>query len=281
MSARGDLGDLSVGDLVSGICAGRRTTGVAISNGVEEGFLYFAEGQVVHAEVGGLDGEPAIQYLLNWKMGTFRISDQLRPGVKALSGSGKSLVSPEKVGPKVPPKGPARTSEEGRPADASLDEEEDALEVSLLGLLSHLEQVTAKMDDRRSKTAAMFVIGLEDLVNLAFASQAGFPGWASGHVDLPAALHRANEEFREAPLLEAVRGRLSIKPLVEGYERHASAAVRVQALRGLADTLVWVLSEYFAAHGRSFQTGARERRWNETYAVFLDELRRIRLDYSI
>ncbi len=66
-------------DLVQMECLAMSTRAVRIEHGNRNGRIFFTGGQVVHAEVEGLKGEPALFELLRWTGGTFTIEDGLRP----------------------------------------------------------------------------------------------------------------------------------------------------------------------------------------------------------
>lgn len=66
----------SIADLVQLECMRGMTRAVRVSSGGRSGYLYFDEGQVVHAQLDHLRGEPAAIEVLSWVSGTFEPSER-------------------------------------------------------------------------------------------------------------------------------------------------------------------------------------------------------------
>lgn len=79
-------------DLVQMQCLTAHTRMVRIVSGEEEGRLYFANGQVVHAEVGELSGQTAFFELMTWSNGAFHIDEGVRPMRETINRSWESLL---------------------------------------------------------------------------------------------------------------------------------------------------------------------------------------------
>src|SRR5262245_16435292 len=77
MAMEGDIKYWGLPNIVQFICLGRHKAGLQIRRQQEEGTIYFANGEVVHATVGPLQGEEAVIQMLGWTDGTFRISNEL------------------------------------------------------------------------------------------------------------------------------------------------------------------------------------------------------------
>ncbi|RLB04761.1 MAG: hypothetical protein DRG50_08345 [Deltaproteobacteria bacterium] len=67
----GQVLDLQLVDIIQMGCLGRFTMSLAVSRGDEEGLIYFKNGEIVHAEIGDLEGEEALYTMLGWKEGRF------------------------------------------------------------------------------------------------------------------------------------------------------------------------------------------------------------------
>ncbi|HDQ34986.1 MAG TPA: DUF4388 domain-containing protein [Chloroflexi bacterium] len=76
MALKGTLGDLSIADLIQLHCQSGNTAQLTVQNEAEELriTLYFAGGEVVHAEFGALHGPEAVYELLTWEEGTFEVA---------------------------------------------------------------------------------------------------------------------------------------------------------------------------------------------------------------
>lgn len=66
-------------DLIQMECLAMSTRAVRVERGSKMGRIFFAGGQIVHAELGDLTGEPALFEMLGWVGGSFEIEDGLRP----------------------------------------------------------------------------------------------------------------------------------------------------------------------------------------------------------
>jgi len=67
----GQILDLQLVDIIQMCCLGRFTTSLAVSSGDEEGLIYFRNGEIIHAEMGALEGAEALYIMLGWKEGRF------------------------------------------------------------------------------------------------------------------------------------------------------------------------------------------------------------------
>lgn len=66
-------------DLIQMECLAMTTRAVRIVRGGNSGRIFFAGGQIVHAETGSLSGELALFELLSWAGGHFHVEDGVRP----------------------------------------------------------------------------------------------------------------------------------------------------------------------------------------------------------
>jgi hypothetical protein len=66
-------------DLIQMECLAMTTRAVRVEHGSRSGRIFFTGGQIVHAEVEGLKGEPALFEVLRWSGGSFTVEDGLRP----------------------------------------------------------------------------------------------------------------------------------------------------------------------------------------------------------
>src|SRR5688572_25046831 len=66
-------------DLIQMECLSMTTRAVRVERGSFMGRIFFAGGQIVHAELGSSIGEKALFEMLYWKGGTFSIEEGVRP----------------------------------------------------------------------------------------------------------------------------------------------------------------------------------------------------------
>lgn len=79
-------------DLIQMECLAMTTRAVRVERGERHGRIFFTGGQIVHAEVDGLKGEPALFELLGWSGGTFIVEDGLRPLEDSINRDWHTLV---------------------------------------------------------------------------------------------------------------------------------------------------------------------------------------------
>lgn len=79
-------------DLIQMECLTLATRSVKVSAHDKEGVIYFAGGQVVHAQVGSAQGEDAVFEMLQWKNGNFSIQDGMRPAEETITRHWQGLL---------------------------------------------------------------------------------------------------------------------------------------------------------------------------------------------
>jgi hypothetical protein len=70
---QGAIGSIPLADLLQVWSINRFCGNVTVSSGERTGHLYFVDGEVVHAEAGGVTGEPAVGMILGWPEGSFEL----------------------------------------------------------------------------------------------------------------------------------------------------------------------------------------------------------------
>jgi hypothetical protein len=70
---RGNLAQMNVIDLVQSLEMGRKSCQLTMINGDERCEMFFSEGQVTHADYGGLTGDAAVFKVLRWTGGNFEL----------------------------------------------------------------------------------------------------------------------------------------------------------------------------------------------------------------
>jgi predicted regulator of Ras-like GTPase activity (Roadblock/LC7/MglB family) len=85
MGINGDLKDISFADLVQIHCMDPRNARMSITRLDQEAKVYFAEGQVVHAELGKQSGEEVIFELLGWNDGQFNVDNEVELPVRTIN----------------------------------------------------------------------------------------------------------------------------------------------------------------------------------------------------
>ncbi len=69
----GRISDFQLTDLIQLLCLGRQTHGIHFEKDDQRGAIYFDEGEIIHAQVGALEGEEAFYEILSWEGGAFHL----------------------------------------------------------------------------------------------------------------------------------------------------------------------------------------------------------------
>jgi hypothetical protein len=67
----GVVTNTSLPDVIQLICIGRNTSRMVVRSGVREGIIAMRDGEIVHAETGGVKGEEAFYEIISWELGMF------------------------------------------------------------------------------------------------------------------------------------------------------------------------------------------------------------------
>jgi predicted regulator of Ras-like GTPase activity (Roadblock/LC7/MglB family) len=89
MSMQGNLRDMSVADLIQHNCQEGRTARIEFkqAEGLPVAVLFLDQGQLVHAEMGGEQGEEVVYRVLEWGEGTFNLEPGVSPSARTISRS--------------------------------------------------------------------------------------------------------------------------------------------------------------------------------------------------
>jgi hypothetical protein len=79
-------------DLIQFECMKRSRRIVRLRDGMRSGFLYFRDGNVVHAVDGMLTGEPAFRSLLRWPRGAFETWDGAWPARESITAPSQTVL---------------------------------------------------------------------------------------------------------------------------------------------------------------------------------------------
>jgi hypothetical protein len=85
MALEGDLSDIELVDLIQLNCQSGERARLTARHAGEESILYFADGDVVHAQLGALKGEEAAYALLEWETGTFELERDVPPPTRTIT----------------------------------------------------------------------------------------------------------------------------------------------------------------------------------------------------
>lgn len=89
---KGSISGLQLPDLIQMNCLSQITTALYVKKDNREGVIYFEDGQIPHAEVGGLEGEEAFFTILSWQSGSFRFVGGVKPPCTTISTNWEYLL---------------------------------------------------------------------------------------------------------------------------------------------------------------------------------------------
>ncbi len=166
MALEGNLSDIDVADLIQLNCQSGARARLTAKRGDEVAELYFDAGQVVHAEMGNLQGEEAAYRLLGWESGTFDLEKEVPPPDVTISIPWSALIL----------EGMRRLDEE-RDGQGEQEEKEDAekadktVQPRIGKELGEMAVETRK--ERLEKTLRNLVEGSADIQGVAVISMDG------------------------------------------------------------------------------------------------------------
>jgi CheY-like chemotaxis protein len=88
----GQLQDLLLTDVIQMNCLGKAHSSLSIRSGAREGKIYFKDGNIIHAETGGVVGEEAFFQILTWPEGTFLSKRNESPKERTINGDWQFLI---------------------------------------------------------------------------------------------------------------------------------------------------------------------------------------------
>ena len=92
MAFQGSLKELPLPDIIQLVSVSGKTGAFNLTNGTESGAIYLAEGQIVHATVGDLQGEEAVYDLAIWPQGDFVFTPGAAAPVTSVQKSNTNLL---------------------------------------------------------------------------------------------------------------------------------------------------------------------------------------------
>lgn len=273
-SPAGDLRDLDLASLIQIVCLSGQTAAIELVRRGESGTIYFDRGNVVHASLAPLYGEAALLRLLSWSDGGFRTFPNAPSPERSMAITWQFL---SEQGFRIAAERAANfVHEPGPPATAGGGENDEALELELLGLLSDCENMMARLADKKvTKRPALALEALADIVNriLKYTQTQTLADFSA--VSLTGTLEQAMTHYPQAFGLTIQRSVLTVDEAIGRIEGRLTGGLDrnlvFQQTGYAVIELIGILFQHFTFGFRA--TDARER-WRETYSVFLLDLTR-------
>lgn len=92
MSLRGSLDDLPLPDIVQMVAMSGKTGAFVLESAEQKGEIYLVDGQLVHAKLGGLEGEEAVYEFAVWRSGDFTFHENRATEHRTIQKSNTSLL---------------------------------------------------------------------------------------------------------------------------------------------------------------------------------------------
>ena len=282
MTLRGDLQDMSLANLVQMLCLDQRQAMLKLKNqSRREGAIFFAGGQVVHAETGVLTGEEAIYTLLSWTDGTFEMDSQTMMPQQTVTApwnhllmEGMRLLDEQQAGAEEV----ALEEMVREPALSSADIDQDnSLESDLILLLSELEPIQTHLADKKiQKRPHLALSYLVTIVNEVVNFEETLPRDHPESISLSQTVVEIGETYPELKLLRIHNNRLSAELVSKIYNGWTGTATeRHQTFNLMGQALLALIAHYLSQITTRFHATAVADQWQETGQIFLEELKRL------
>jgi predicted regulator of Ras-like GTPase activity (Roadblock/LC7/MglB family) len=92
MAIEGRLSEMDIPTLVQYVCNDGQEARLRIQHGDEDAIIYFAEGQVAHAEAGEARGEEAFYRVMRWEEGAFALESDVAPPTQTIATPWSALL---------------------------------------------------------------------------------------------------------------------------------------------------------------------------------------------
>lgn len=262
----GDLVDLTLPSLLQVMSRECSTAILKLQRGTDQGAMYFAEGVLVHAVAGAVQGDEAACELLGWPDGRFRLARDPEPQPRTITDRlARLVVDTDTTRQGASPSRPQPTGADGR----SLDEQ---LLHDLLTQLTRLEQDTTRLQEGRVEggtvAALLLVTAVVNSMVAVVTARCSDPGVKPSHV-----LPRLAEEHPYTQLLGEDRDRISIATAASVLKTwNSTSESREQLYLELCKALLDVLVFYGNTASTFFRSNREREEWRATFALFVEGL---------
>lgn len=261
----GDLTDLTLPSLLQVMSRECSTAILKLQRGTDQGAMYFAEGVLVHAITGSVQGDEAACELLGWPDGRFRLARDPEPQPRTITDRLARLVVDTDSSRSSSSPRPQPTNSEGR----SLDEQ---LLHDLLTQLTRLEQDTTRLQEGRVEggtvAALLLVTAVVNSMVAVVTARCSDPGVRPSHV-----LPRLAEEHPYTQLLGEDHDRISIATAASVLKTwNSTLESREQLYLELCKALLDVLVFYGNTASTFFRSNREREEWRATFLLFVEGL---------
>jgi CheY-like chemotaxis protein/predicted regulator of Ras-like GTPase activity (Roadblock/LC7/MglB family) len=89
---KGSVADFQLSDIIQLNCLGRITSSLQIKHKDQTGFIYFADGNIIHANTDSLEGENAFYHIMGWQGGEFSVRRNAKSPKETIAKGWQSLL---------------------------------------------------------------------------------------------------------------------------------------------------------------------------------------------
>jgi CheY-like chemotaxis protein len=89
---KGSVADFQLSDIIQLNCLGRLTSSLQIKHDDQTGYIYFADGNIVHALTDNLEGENAFYHIMSWQGGEFSVRRNAKSPKETIAKGWQSLL---------------------------------------------------------------------------------------------------------------------------------------------------------------------------------------------
>ncbi len=272
MAITGKLQEMSLPTLIQMICTEQRKAALVVRHErLEEGVLFFEDGEIVHARLGSLVGADAVYQLLQWQNGAFHLGDQVRIPHRTINQPWRYLVlegmkklDEENVG--------AARLQQNVPLTPQQIAADEKLEMVVINLLSQFDYARSQLNDRGNWKRPSFILKtLCEMVNqLADLGRHGLP---PGSITLEQALALTGDNRPAVRLLQQHNNQLLTDVIINLYNNWSGdAANRRRMFAELSQGLIDIQQSFFAHIIGTFHSLTLADQWRETCRAFWEEL---------
>lgn len=258
--------------LIQFICIQKRRVGLSLSNGSEHGYILFDNGDVVHAETEGVEGEDAILRLLDWEDGRFSTNNDAPVTRRTINTPWDRMLMEAMV--KLDELECDDYEDEfDSPREFTEEEitQDTILEDKIMLLLWQLEEEQTKIKFGKVKGASAV---LDSLVNMANIVLDFFEKIAANHKRSAELKKDCSKYISRYPMTRSLLtsvGNLSNISAAEIYTS-ANIAQREQVFADICLTLTGVMDSAFKVVISCFNSKDAAKEIDEAYNLFLRDL---------
>ena len=271
MAVRGNLEHMSLSNIIQNICYDQRSASLTLRRQIEEGVIFFQEGEIIHAQLGSMEGEAAVYRLLNWTDGTFWINDEANAPSRTVTApwnhllmEGMRLIDEQEV---------EDTQDDKQLTPAQIRHDEN-LEGDILVLISSLEQMLDQLSHKKSlKNPTLALRSLTEMTNEVVTFSAV---WLDTNVyanSLSRAVTKASDIYSSIQMLQVQDNEVLIDVILKLYRSWAKDQVgRRKMFNEIGLGIRDILETYFALLLACFHSSSMSQTSQEVIDIFLADL---------